>query len=99
MQLYVQSEVVEKGLGPEQLNAERAEVAAGSIFANLIAMFIIVATGATLFAHGDDTVNNAAEAAKALAPFAGRYAEVLFAVDYSVRAYWRPRSCRSPPPT
>jgi Mn2+/Fe2+ NRAMP family transporter len=80
MQLYVQSAVVEKGLGPEQLNAERTEVAAGSIFANLIAMFIIVATGATLFAHGDHTVNNAADAAKALAPFAGRYAEVLFAV-------------------
>jgi NRAMP (natural resistance-associated macrophage protein)-like metal ion transporter len=80
MQLYVQSAVVEKGIGPEQLNAERVEVATGSIFANLIAMFIIIATGATLFVHGDHTVNNAADAAKALAPFAGRYAEVLFAV-------------------
>jgi Mn2+/Fe2+ NRAMP family transporter len=80
MQLYVQSAVVEKGIGPEQLNAERAEVATGSIFANLVAMFIIVATGATLFAHGDHTVNDAADAAKALAPFAGRYAEALFAI-------------------
>jgi Mn2+/Fe2+ NRAMP family transporter len=80
MQLYVQSAVVEKGIGPEQLNAERVEVASGSIFANLIAMFIIIATGATLFVHGDHTVNDAADAAKALAPFAGRYAEVLFAV-------------------
>ncbi len=53
MQLYVQSAVVEKGVGPEQLNAERAEVVSGSIFANLIAMFIIVATGATLFVHGE----------------------------------------------
>jgi Mn2+/Fe2+ NRAMP family transporter len=80
MQLYVQSAVVEKGIGPEQLNAERVEVATGSIFANLIAMFIIIATGATLFVHGDHTVNDAADAARALAPFAGRYAEVLFAV-------------------
>jgi Mn2+/Fe2+ NRAMP family transporter len=80
MQLYVQSAVVEKGIGPEQLNAERVEVASGSIFANLIAMFIIIATGATLFVHGDHTVNDAADAARALAPFAGRYAEVLFAV-------------------
>jgi len=80
MQLYVQSAVVEKGVGPEQLNAERAEVVSGSIFANVIAMFIIIATGATLFVHGEHTVNNAADAAKALAPFAGRYAEVLFAV-------------------
>src|SRR5712691_8643360 len=45
MQLYVQSAVVEKGIGPAELNAERAEVVTGSIFANLIAMFIIIATG------------------------------------------------------
>ena len=43
-------------------------------------MFIIIATGATLYVHGDHTVNDAADAARALAPFAGRYAEVLFAV-------------------
>src|SRR5579871_2491080 len=80
MQLYVQSAVVERGIGTDELNAERAEVATGSIFANLIACFIIIATGATLYVHGDHTVNSAADAAKALAPFAGRYAEVLFAV-------------------
>jgi Mn2+/Fe2+ NRAMP family transporter len=80
MQLYVQSAVVEKGVGPDELNAERVEVVSGSIFANLIAMFIMIATGATLFAHGQHTVTSAADAAKALAPFAGRYAEVLFAV-------------------
>jgi NRAMP (natural resistance-associated macrophage protein)-like metal ion transporter len=80
MQLYLQSAVVERGIGTDELNAERAEVVTGSIFANLIAGFIIIATGATLFVHGDHTVNSAADAAKALAPFAGRYAEVLFAV-------------------
>jgi Mn2+/Fe2+ NRAMP family transporter len=80
MQLYLQSAVVEKGLGPEQLKAERAEVVGGSIFANLIAMFIIVAAGATLFVHGHHTVNDASDAARSLAPFAGRFAEALFAV-------------------
>jgi Mn2+/Fe2+ NRAMP family transporter len=80
MQLYVQSAVVEKGLSPEDLKTERAEVISGSIFANLVAMFIIIATGATLFVHGDHTVNNAADAARALKPFAGRFAEALFAV-------------------
>jgi Mn2+/Fe2+ NRAMP family transporter len=80
MQLYVQSAVVEKGVGPDELNAERVEVVSGSIFANLIAMFIMIATGATLFAHGQHAVTSAADAAQALAPFAGRYAEVLFAV-------------------
>jgi Mn2+/Fe2+ NRAMP family transporter len=80
MQLYVQSAVVERGIGPDELNAERAEVISGSIFANLVASFIIIATGATLYIHGHHTVNSAADAAKALAPFAGRYAEVLFAI-------------------
>src|ERR1700746_585240 len=80
MQLYLQSAVVERGLGPDDLNAERAEVTSGSIFANLVACFIIIATGATLFVHGDHTVNDAADAARALKPFAGRFAEVLFGV-------------------
>ena len=43
-------------------------------------MFIIIATGATLYVHGDHTVTSAADAAKALEPFAGRFAEALFAV-------------------
>jgi Mn2+/Fe2+ NRAMP family transporter len=80
MQLYVQSAVVERGVGVEELNAERAEVTSGSIFANLVASFIIIATGATLYLHGERNISTAAQAAKALEPFAGRYAEVLFAV-------------------
>ena len=80
MQLYVQSAVVERGVGVDELNAERAEVTSGSIFANLVASFIIIATGATLYLHGEHNISTAAQAAKALEPFAGRYAEVLFAV-------------------
>jgi len=80
MQLYLQSAVVERGMGPEDIPAERAEVTMASIFANLVAVFIIIATGATLFVHGDHTVTSAAQAAKALEPFAGRFAEALFAV-------------------
>jgi Mn2+/Fe2+ NRAMP family transporter len=80
MQLYLQSAVVERGLDESDLPAERAEVATASVFANLVAGFIIIATGATLFVHGDHTVNSAADAARALAPFAGRFAEALFAI-------------------
>ena len=80
MQLYLQSAVVERGLGPEDIPAERTEVVSASVFANLIACFIIIATGATLYVHGDHTVSSAADAARALAPFAGRFAEALFAV-------------------
>jgi Mn2+/Fe2+ NRAMP family transporter len=80
MQLYLQSAVVERGIGPDELPQERAEVVVGSVFANLVAIFIIVATGATLYVHGEHTVSSAADAARALEPFAGRYAEALFAV-------------------
>jgi NRAMP (natural resistance-associated macrophage protein)-like metal ion transporter len=80
MQLYLQSAVVERGLGPEQLAQERVEVVSGSIFANLVASFIIIATAATLYFHGVHKIDDAAQAAKALEPFAGRFAEALFAV-------------------
>ena len=80
MQLYLQSAVVERGLGPEDIPAERAEVTVASVFANLVASFIIIATGATLYVHGDRNVTSAAQAAKALEPFAGRFAEALFAI-------------------
>ena len=80
MQLYVQSAVVERGVGEDELNAERAEVISGSIFANLIACFIIIATGATLYVHGEHNITTAAQAAKALEPFAGSYAEMLFGI-------------------
>jgi Mn2+/Fe2+ NRAMP family transporter len=80
MQLYLQSAVVERGLGPEDIPAERTEVTAASLFANLVASFIIIATGATLYVHGERNVSSAAQAAKALEPFAGRFAEALFAI-------------------
>jgi NRAMP (natural resistance-associated macrophage protein)-like metal ion transporter len=80
MQLYLQSAVVERGRGQEGLKAEKREAIAGAIFADLIAGFIIIATAATLFTHGIHDVGSAADAAEALVPFAGRYAEVLFGV-------------------
>jgi NRAMP (natural resistance-associated macrophage protein)-like metal ion transporter len=80
MQLYLQSAVVERGVREEELRNEEREAVAGALFANLIAAFIIIATGATLFTHGIHSISSAADAARALGPFAGRYAEVLFGV-------------------
>lgn len=80
MQLYLQSAIVERGAREEDLPHEEREAVAGAIFANLIACFIIIATGATLFTHGIHNIGSAADAAKALSPFAGSYAEVLFGV-------------------
>jgi NRAMP (natural resistance-associated macrophage protein)-like metal ion transporter len=80
MQLYLQSAVVERGRGKEGLKAEQREAVAGAIFADVIAAFIIIATAATLFTHGIHDVGSAADAARALAPFAGQYAEALFGI-------------------
>ena len=46
----------------------------------MIAASIIIATGATLFTHGIHEIGSAADAARALSPFAGAYAEVLFGI-------------------
>ena len=80
MQLYLQSAVVERGAREEDLPHEQREAVAGSIFANLVAAFIIIATGATLYTNGIHNISSAADAAHALAPFAGSYAEALFGI-------------------
>jgi Mn2+/Fe2+ NRAMP family transporter len=80
MQLYLQSAVVERGVRPEGIRPEAREAIFGAVFADLIAGFIIIATGATLFVHGVHDIGSASDAAHALEPFAGRYAEALFGV-------------------
>ncbi|GAC1387230.1 MAG: Nramp family divalent metal transporter [Herpetosiphon sp.] len=79
MQIYVQSSVVERGVTVEELPLTRVDVFAGSLFSDLISGFIIIATASTLFPRGI-TVESASDAALALAPIAGPYALVLFAV-------------------
>ncbi|HVW47679.1 MAG TPA: Nramp family divalent metal transporter [Solirubrobacterales bacterium] len=80
MQLYLQSAVVERGVTAAELKSESAEAVGGAIFADLVAAFIIIATGATLYVGGIHSIGSAADAAKALAPFAGQYAELLFGI-------------------
>src|SRR5204862_6862512 len=45
-----------------------------------IAASTTIATGDTLFTHGVHDTSSAAQAARALTPFAGQYAEVLFGI-------------------
>jgi Mn2+/Fe2+ NRAMP family transporter len=79
MQLYVQSSVAEKGIAPQDYAVTRADVYIGSLFANVTAILIMVATGATLFVKGI-SITSAADAAQALKPVAGAFAGVLFGV-------------------
>jgi NRAMP (natural resistance-associated macrophage protein)-like metal ion transporter len=78
MQFYLQASVVEKGVTVRQYRAARWDVIIGSIFAAIVAWFIIVACAATLFKNGTG-ITSAAEAALALRPLAGEYAYLLFA--------------------
>jgi len=79
MQVYVQSSVVEKGVTTENYRHTRADVWVGTIFAIAIVFFIVVSTAATLNKHGTH-IETAADAARALQPFAKGYAEMLFAI-------------------
>lgn len=79
MQFYLQSSIVEKGITVRQYRAARIDVFVGSIFAPIVAAFIIVACAATLYVHGLHQINSAADAAQALRPFAGAWASLLFA--------------------
>src|SRR6201986_5059075 len=80
MQLYLQSAVVERGATIGDLKSESAEAVGGSIFADLVAAFIIIATGATLYVAGVHSIGSAADAAKPGEPLAGQYPEPLFGV-------------------
>lgn len=83
MQLYLQSSVAEKRIPLEDYPKERAETYIGTLFAIIISAFVVIATGATVFvaSHGAGVqLQSAAQAASALAPVAGKYAELLFAV-------------------
>ncbi|GIW08017.1 MAG: Mn transporter [Dehalococcoidia bacterium] len=79
MQFFVQATVVDKGIDATQLPAQRVDVAVGSIFANMIVIFVQIATAAALFGTGKHIVT-AADAALALAPVAGEYAFALFGI-------------------
>jgi Mn2+/Fe2+ NRAMP family transporter len=76
---YMQASFVEKRIGPRQYPQARADVIAGSVTCMLIVFFIIVCTAATLYVSGHRNIADAADAAKALVPLAGRWASLLFA--------------------
>ncbi len=80
MQFYLQASVVEKGVTERQYGVSRIDVIAGCFFTDIVAWFIVVACAATLFVAGHHEIRDAAEAASALAPLAGKYASILFAV-------------------
>lgn len=63
---------------PGQLRRLKIDTWVGMGFSNAIAFFMIIATAATLHAHGQTSIETTAQAAQALKPVAGEAAFVLF---------------------
>jgi NRAMP (natural resistance-associated macrophage protein)-like metal ion transporter len=65
---------------PNELRRIRLDTFVGMGLSNLVALFIIVATAATLHAHGVTDIQTSAQAAEALRPIAGAFAFTVFAM-------------------
>jgi Mn2+/Fe2+ NRAMP family transporter len=65
---------------PAELRRIRMDTYIGMAFSNLIALFIVLTTAATLHAHGLTDIQTSAQAAEALRPIAGKFAYVVFAL-------------------
>jgi Mn2+/Fe2+ NRAMP family transporter len=78
MQFYLQSAIVEKGVQIEDFSLSRLDVVVGCIVTDVVAFFIVLACGATIFKAGGH-IESARDAAVALRPLAGNWASALFA--------------------
>lgn len=78
MQFYMQSSVIEKGLKMKNFKLTLVDIAVGCVVTIVVAFFIMVACGATLYPNGI-SINEAKDAAMALKPFAGALASQVFA--------------------
>ncbi len=78
MQFYQQAAVVEKNIRVEDYYLSRIDTIVGCLSVTVVAVFIVVVCSTNLHAQGM-RIESAADAARGLAPIAGRYASLLFA--------------------
>ena len=74
---FIQSYAVDKRLTPADLRYERVDVVTGAVMTGVIGFFIVIACAATLHESGR-SIEEASDAAGALAPLAGDLASLLF---------------------
>ncbi len=85
-QFYIQAAAVEKGVSQDDYKFTQWDVAIGSITCDIVAFFIIVSSAATIFVfnaahpHHQISVSLPSDVATALAPLAGKFASLLFAL-------------------
>ena len=65
---------------PRQLARIQADTLVGMGISNVVALFIMITTAATLHAHGVTNIQTSSQAAEALRPVAGRFAFTVFAL-------------------
>ena len=70
----------ERADGGAEIARIDADTWGGMGYSNLVSLAIIIGTAATLHAHGVTDIATPAQAAQALAPIAGRFAELIFAL-------------------
>ena len=80
MQFYLQASIVEAGIDKRRYWMARWDVIIGCIITDVIAFFIVVSCAATIFKSGHGKISDAAQAAVALVPLAGKFAAGLFAI-------------------
>ena len=68
-----------RGATAKEIAGERADVVTGMLYSNVVSWFIVLISASTLFRH-HVTINSVADAASALRPLAGPWAELLFAL-------------------
>ena len=65
---------------PKQLARIQLDTLVGMAFSNIVAVFIMLTTAATLNAHGIIDIQTSSQAAEALRPIAGKFAFTIFAI-------------------
>ena len=74
------TEAARRGVKLSELRAARLDIFTGMLFSNVVMYFIILTSSAVLHAHGQTSIQSAAQAASALEPLAGQYAFILFSL-------------------
>jgi Mn2+/Fe2+ NRAMP family transporter len=78
MQFYMQATVIEKGIKIKEYKFTLVDIIVGCVITVVVAFFIMVACGSTLFPNGV-VISEAKDAALSLEPLAGRMASHVFA--------------------
>ena len=69
-----------QGASRTELRYALADTVSGMVFSGVVAYFIILSSGATLFVSGQHTIGTATDAAEALRPIAGDLSAALLAI-------------------